>query len=107
MGKSRTKAENEEKKLLKLMKSSGVNLNDIQALQANALKAVTDEKLATIERYNKRLKKYGYDSRTLGWFKGRQPIRSEVVSEIGELDNCSILDVGCGFGDLDRFLIKK
>ena len=67
----------------------------------------TDEKLAAIERYNERLKKYGYDPRTLGWLKGRQPVRFKVLSEIGDLNGCSILDVGCGFGDLYGFLIKR
>lgn len=66
-----------------------------------------DEKKATIKRYNERLKKYGHDPRTLGWFKGRQPIRFGALSEIGDLNNCSILDVGCGFGDLYGFLIKR
>jgi len=66
-----------------------------------------EEKRAIIKRYNERLKKYGYDPRTLGWFKNRQPIRFKVLSEIGELNNCSILDVGCGFGDLYGFLLEK
>lgn len=65
------------------------------------------ERLKLIERYNERLKKYGYDPRTLGWLKGRQPIRFKILSEIGDLSNCSILDVGCGFGDLYGFLMKK
>ena len=65
------------------------------------------EKKATIERYNRRLEVYGYDPRTLGWLKGRQPIRFEALSQIGDLNNSSILDVGCGFGDLYGFLIKK
>lgn len=66
-----------------------------------------NDKIVAISRYNERLKRYGYDPRTLGWFKGRQPVRFRVLSEIGDLDNCSILDVGCGFGDLYRFLIKR
>lgn len=65
------------------------------------------EKKATIDRYNERLTIYGYDPRTLGWFKGRQPIRFKVLSEIGELVNSSVLDVGCGFGDLYGFLVEK
>ena len=64
------------------------------------------EKHEVTKRYNERLKKYGYDPRTLGWLKGRQPIRFKVLSEIGDLNNCSILDVGCGFGDLYGFLIN-
>lgn len=66
-----------------------------------------EERQILIERYNKRLKKYGHDPRTLGWFKGRQDIRFKVLSEISDLNNCSILDVGCGFGDLYGFLMQK
>jgi SAM-dependent methyltransferase len=66
-----------------------------------------EEKRATIKKYNERLKKYGYNPKTLGWFKGRQPVRFEILSQIGELNNCSILDIGCGFGDLYGFLTKK
>ena len=66
-----------------------------------------ENKKAIITRYNERLKIYGYDPRALGWFKGRQHIRFKVLSEIGDLNNCSILDVGCGFGDLYGFLIKS
>lgn len=66
-----------------------------------------EDKKAIINRYNERLKIYGYDQRALGWFKGRQPLRFKVLSEIGDLNKCSILDVGCGFGDLYGFLIKS
>lgn len=66
-----------------------------------------EEKRAAIERYNERLKKYGYDPKTLGWLKSRQTVRFEILSEIGDLNNCSILDIGCGFGDFYGFLIKK
>lgn len=65
------------------------------------------DKKDTIDRYNERLDLYGYDPRTLGWLKGRQAIRFEVLSQIGSLDNCSLLDVGCGFGDLHGYLKKK
>ena len=66
-----------------------------------------ENKKAIINRYNERLKIYGYDPRALGWFKGRQPIRFKVLSEIGDLNDCSLLDVGCGFGDLYGFMTKK
>ena len=65
------------------------------------------DKQAIIQRYNENLKKYGYSPKTLEWFKNRQHIRFKALSEIGDLDTCSILDVGCGFGDLYGFLIKR
>lgn len=60
-----------------------------------------------IRRYNERLKVYGHDPRALGWFKNRQKIRFKVLSEIGNLNRSSILDVGCGFGDLYGFLNER
>lgn len=65
------------------------------------------EKKYIITQYNERLKKYGYNPQTLGWFEGRQPLRFTILSEIGDFNNCSVLDVGCGFGDLYGFLTKK
>lgn len=44
---------------------------------------------------------------SLGWPKGKQKIRFKVMSEIGDLNNSSILDVGCGFGDFLNFLQTK
>lgn len=66
-----------------------------------------EEQRKLIERYNERLEKYGYDPKTLGWYKGRQKIRFSVLTDIGDLNNCSILDVGCGFGDLYGYLINN
>ena len=65
------------------------------------------DKQETIERYNRRLEKYGYDPKTLGWLKNRQGVRFEALSKIGCLDGCSVIDVGCGFGDLYAFLKSK
>ena len=66
-----------------------------------------NDKNQIIQRYNERLEKYGDDPKTLGWFKGRQPIRFKVLEEIGILDGSSVLDIGCGFGDLFSFLKEQ
>jgi len=62
------------------------------------------------DRYSHRLAEFGYSPKTLGWGKGgRQSIRYEVLTspflhtDMPE-STCSILDVGCGFGDLLDFL---
>lgn len=53
------------------------------------------------ERYRRRFSQYGYDPRTLGWNAGSQRVRFEAVLEgLREEDYPSVLDVGCGFGDL-------
>jgi|AGTN01.1.fsa_nt_gi Methylase involved in ubiquinone/menaquinone biosynthesis len=58
----------------------------------------------TIKRYSDRLRQFGYDPRTLGWNKGRQEVRFKALTGIGNMDGCSVLDVGCGFGDLYGYL---
>jgi SAM-dependent methyltransferase len=54
--------------------------------------------------YNSQFEIYGYDPRSLGWHKGSQEIRFKNLTMIGDLEGCSILDVGCGFGDLYDYL---
>jgi SAM-dependent methyltransferase len=65
-----------------------------------------DEDLSgTRRRYAERYATYGYDPRTLGWNKGRQRVRFAAATEGLRPEDCgSVLDVGCGFGDLYAFL---
>jgi len=60
------------------------------------------------ERYRKRWEQYGYDSRTLGWNKDCQWVRFEAAFEgLREEEFATVLDVGCGFGDLLGYLRSK
>ena len=61
----------------------------------------------TIKHYNDLFKKFGIDPASLGEPKGRSDLRFQVMTEIGELNNSRILDVGCGFGFLIDFLNSK
>nr|WP_255570118.1 class I SAM-dependent methyltransferase [Cohnella sp. CFH 77786] len=61
----------------------------------------------TIRRYQDRFRQFGYSPRTLGWDKGKQEVRFDCLTSLFDLNNASILDVGCGFGDLNRVLRKK
>jgi SAM-dependent methyltransferase len=61
----------------------------------------------TIDLYTERYTEYGYSPKTLGWFKGKQNMRFDVLTSQVDLENNSILDIGCGFGDLNLFLDKK
>ena len=64
-----------------------------------------EEKEQTIKRYEERLLKYGPSAKALGWKdEEQQYMRFVILSEIGNLNDCSILDVGCGFGDFYEFL---
>jgi SAM-dependent methyltransferase len=62
-----------------------------------------------IERYEARLRRFGYSLETLGWGKqGRQDIRFGVLSQpILESLNSSVLDVGCGFADFYDYLVDR
>jgi SAM-dependent methyltransferase len=66
-----------------------------------------NEVKATLERYNQRLRKYGSHPNTLGWTKGKHTVRFQVFMEKWNLDNSSILDFGCGFGDFYGYLKKN
>jgi len=57
-----------------------------------------------LNHYNTLFKKYGQNAKGLGWLNGRQSIRFGIIKEIGDLNNSTILDVGCGFGDFYTYL---
>lgn len=56
-----------------------------------------------------KFEKYGSDnSKSLGWFSEESQLkRFEILSQIGDLNDKSVLDVGCGNGDLCRYLNEK
>ena len=60
-----------------------------------------------LKHYTELYKKFGLSPASIGWIKGKQDIRFNAITEIGRLKNSSILDVGCGFGDLSSFLKNK
>jgi SAM-dependent methyltransferase len=57
--------------------------------------------------FNDNLRRYGYDPRSLGWTPGTQETRFRVLTAIGDLEGCTVLDVGCGFGDLYEYLCRN
>ncbi|MDC1030249.1 class I SAM-dependent methyltransferase [Flavobacteriaceae bacterium] len=61
------------------------------------------------ERYSKRFNQMGYDPKTLGWgSKKQQEFRFiKAIEELYFDSPKSILDIGCGFGDLLTLLINK
>jgi SAM-dependent methyltransferase len=62
-----------------------------------------------IERYSNRYNKLGYDAKTLGWGNTEQQIFrfNEVLNEIDFTDIKTVLDIGCGFGDLLSVIIGR
>ena len=60
-----------------------------------------DEQQRIIERYNERLTNLGETAQALGWRdSSQQHLRFRMLAEISDLTGCSIMDIGCGFGDL-------
>ena len=57
--------------------------------------------------YSERYKANGYSPKSLGWDKGKQDIRFEILTSQYDFRGKSLLDIGCGFGDLAVFLDKN
>jgi SAM-dependent methyltransferase len=59
------------------------------------------------EYYKDLYDRHGDSSKSLGWNKGNQFLRFDQLTKDWDLNNSSILDVGCGFGDFVSFLLEK
>jgi SAM-dependent methyltransferase len=62
---------------------------------------------ATQERYSSRFAKYGATPKALGWDKGKQDVRFDVLTSLYDFSEKSVLDIGCGFGDLLSVLNER
>ena len=68
----------------------------------------SEEKKRLIALYEDRYEQYGYDVRTIGWGnKESQILRFDVLCDISDLRGRSVCDLGCGFGDLYPYLLKR
>jgi len=67
------------------------------------------DKSEYLHKYNERLDLYGYDARSIGWAGGlsRQNTRFKALTSIGVKPFDSVIDLGCGFGDLNKYLSKQ
>ncbi|MBU0679620.1 MAG: class I SAM-dependent methyltransferase [Verrucomicrobia bacterium] len=66
------------------------------------------EKQAAVDRYNKRISEMGPTVQAIGWGDERQQkLRFAVLTAMGEMNGRSILDVGCGFGDMIDYLKNR
>jgi len=55
-------------------------------------------------RYQARYNKHGYSRESLGWSKDKQNIRFYALTHQFQLQNSSMLDIGCGFGDILKYI---
>ena len=63
--------------------------------------SIPKDKQDTIDRYRARLREHGISPRALGWRPGSQEIRFRAFLKDAPLSEAkSLIDVGCGFGDL-------
>jgi SAM-dependent methyltransferase len=59
-------------------------------------------------RYLERLAEFGHDPRSLGWSKGKQEARFKALTSRVDLTRVqTVLDVGCGFGDMYAYLRQR
>lgn len=67
-----------------------------------------EDKKKLLGLYECRYAQYGYDVKTVGWKDAEtQRLRFNILAQIADLSNCSICDLGCGFGDLYPYLNEK
>lgn len=62
----------------------------------------------TLNHYQKNFKKYGVDPKSLSWgSRGAAHQRFRQMWAEIDFNNKSVLDVGCGFGEMAKFLHKR
>ena len=67
-----------------------------------------NDKTRVLQEYNEAYQKHGYSPKTVLWGKEeKQNIRLEVLTSMYDFEGKSVLDIGCGFGDLNKILSKK
>lgn len=65
------------------------------------------ENQVIINRYLERLRIFGYNNKTLGWYKNRQRIRFKDLFGNYDFKDKSILDVGNGLSDYHDFISEQ
>lgn len=62
----------------------------------------------TLKHYQKNFQKYGVDPKALSWgSRGAAHQRFRAIWKEIDFNNKSVLDVGCGFGEMAKFLHRR
>lgn len=69
------------------------------------MKLSESDKEFIINEYSNAYSKYGYSTNSVLWgIPEKQIIRFDALTRFLDLSNSTILDIGCGFGDLSKYL---
>lgn len=60
-----------------------------------------------LETYNEKYKIFGYSPKTLGWDKKSHQLRYYILLDQWDLNGKTVLDFGCGFGDMYGYAKEK
>ena len=64
--------------------------------------------MSIIEKYNSMLSEGRTNARKVGWGSEKsQQKRFEILCEVANISNATVLDVGCGLGDFYDYLVSK
>jgi len=68
--------------------------------------SVNEDMHIMADGYRSQYRQYGYSPKSLGWNKGKQELRFDILTSQYDFTGKSVLDIGCGFGDLNQALKK-
>jgi SAM-dependent methyltransferase len=67
-----------------------------------------EDNTKTIEYFSDRVSRFGNSYKSVDWgSQDSQLLRFKILSEIGNLKDCRLLDVGCGLGDFYGWLTQN
>lgn len=74
----------------------------------NNMDRFNNDKKIILDHFSETIKKHRIGPKAVSWgSEDSQKIRFRVLSEIGDLNGKTILDVGCGLGDFYGFLVNE
>ena len=91
-----------------VLRKADLSLQGVELLQRKELNGMrADMDLAREEEcYRSCYYLYGYSHKALRWSKDIQHIRFDILTSQYNFKGKSVLDIGCGFGDLNKILKK-